>query len=349
MVTFGTFLTFLLAAVCRNRVLAFRVNGIQSHMRQLQNEKQSTQQSASVPNDGYSFDSLVEAPTSGLTGTYGGDFAGLAATYNPGDGSFIPIPEYLIPDELIEWGQEPKCLEVLVSEDIFNGKNNEEHAMTRVTTTILPCTGCSVDNLETTLAKDEIDLESQFRSIENGDQGLGEMVGLQYPLGNDKLRVETIFGLPEEEGVDRIRVVIDLIPSHENFAIKSPMLLTQERRTSPRSSGGSISEGGGLDGRSIYRLLGERLRQVTKFLEEPLVSCENSFCDKYDPNNDVNFVNVALNVSIAYGWLQDKNAWMLQVCHVTQDGLRRVLSRQFTIANNGELDFEIRSWVEDSK
>jgi len=340
---------FLLSAARCNEILAFRTYGIQPQIRQLINKQKLSHIFVYDPENDYEFESVLEAPTSGSTGVYGGDFAGLAATFNPGDGSFIPIPEYLIPDELIEWGQEPKCLEVLVSEDIIHDKTGEEYVMTRVTTTILPSTGCSVDNLETTLAKDEIDLESQFLSIDNDGQDLGEIVGLQYPLGNERLRTETIFSLNDEEGVDRIRVVIDLIPSFENFAIKSPMMLMIERQTSPISSGGRISEGGGLDARSIYRLLGDRLRRDTILVDKPLMSYDDVFCDNYAPKNDTQHVNIARNISIAYGWLEDRNSWMLQVCHITQDGMRRVISRQFAIAKDGELDFEIRSWVEDTK
>ena len=67
---------------------------------------------------GSDFESLVKGATEQSIGQLplGGDFAGLAATFNPGDGTFIPIPEHLIPESLLEWGQEPKCLEVLVSE-----------------------------------------------------------------------------------------------------------------------------------------------------------------------------------------------------------------------------------------
>ena len=57
------------------------------------------------PNTEEGFESLVEAATSGSTEICGGDFAGLVATFNPSDGTFIPIPEYLVPSELLEWGQ----------------------------------------------------------------------------------------------------------------------------------------------------------------------------------------------------------------------------------------------------
>eukprot|EP00536_Pseudo-nitzschia_multiseries_P001221 jgi/Psemu1/2811/gm1.2811_g len=313
------------------------------------------------------FESLVEEATSGSKGLYGGDFAGLAATFDPGDGSFIPIPDYLIPESLKEWGQEPKCLQVLVSEDVVDGDNDgndsdgngdgDGSVMTRVTTKILPETGCGVDNLETMLVGDEIDLDSQWKSDDN-DDGLDDVVGLQYPLGNDKLRVETIFGLSSdgdyEYGVDRVRVAIDLVPSEEDFAIRSPMVITLERRTSSSSSGGTISEGGGLDGRTVYLLLGERLRGSSTFVDEPSLSLANNE-NYYDPESDIRYVSFPANITIAYGWLLDsddnngdseRNTWMLQVSRITPGGARRVLSRQFTIANNGELDFEIRSWVE---
>lgn len=302
----------------------------------------TTRLSGYFQGDESDFESLIEAAKEGAKGVYGGDFAGLAATFNPGDGSFIEIPDYLIPDGLKEWGQEPKCLEVLVSEDIHEDDNGEGYVMSRVTTKILPDTGCTVDNLETMLARDEIDLESQWKS-DGSDEGMEDVVGLQYPLGEDKLRVETIFGLGEEQGLDRIRVAIDLIPSEEKFAIQTPMVLTLERRTSSISSGGTISEGGGLDSRTVYLLLGERLRASATFVDLPSMTTDRNYCD---PDSDIRYVALPANISIAYGWSNDGSAWMLQVSQIV-NGSRRVVSRQFTLANDEELDFEIQSWVED--
>jgi len=333
---------FLLCLLCSDQTVAFAPKARRTH--QKSSRCPSEKFLYSGVGDEATFESLVEEATYGSTGLYGGDYAGLAATFNPGDGSFIPIPDYLIPESLKEWGQEPKCLQVLVSEDVHDDdESGEGYVMTRVTTKILPDTGCGVDNLETMLVGDEIDLESQWKSDDN-DDGLEDIVGLQYPLGEDKLRVETIFGLEEEYGVDRIRVAIDLIPSEENFAILSPMVLTLERRTSSISSGGTIAEGGGLDGRTVYLLLGERLRASSTFVDEPSLCNENY----YDPESDIRYVSFPGNITIAYGWLdEDANTWMLQVSRITPNGSRRVLSRQFTIADNGELDFEIRSWVEE--
>lgn len=340
-----------MASVCCSQAFAFQPNRIETHRRRnLQNgsyRRQQGQQFAYSGTGPEEFESLIQAATSEATGVYGGDFAGLAATFNPGNGEFIPIPDYLIPESLKEWGQEPKCLEVLVSEDIHSNEDGEESVMTRVTTKILPDTGCSVDNLETMIASDEIDLESQLRSDESNNDGVEEIVGLQYPLGEDTLRVETIFGLQEEFGVDRIRVAIDLVPSEDDFAIKSPMVVTLERRTSSISSGGTISEGGGLDGRTVYMLLGETLRASRTFVDEPVASYDNSSFDDYDPSLEIRYVHLPASICIAYGWIQDQKSWMLQVSQVAQ-GSRRVMSRQFTTAKDGELDFEMQSWIEDS-
>ncbi|KAL3912599.1 MAG: hypothetical protein SGARI_001073 [Bacillariaceae sp.] len=281
----------------------------------------------------------------------GGDWAGLAATFNPGDGSFIPIPEHLVPDSLLEWGQEPKCLEVLVSEDVRNTDNIEDEdesgVMTRITTTVLPDTGCGVDNLETLKAQDEVDLEARWvsgvDSFEGSEdeEGTTKVVGLQYPIGDDnQLRVETIFGLEDGVGQFRMRVAIDLVPSPpDTFGIQSPMVLTLERRTNSVSSGGTISDGGGLDGRTVMMLLGDRLKGSKTFVDDPPLS------ENYERDSIKN-VSLPGNVDIAYGWLSD-NDWVLQVGCVGPNGMRRVVSRQFTVTKNGQLDFEIQSWVED--
>jgi hypothetical protein len=315
-------------------------------------------------NNNNNVESLIQAATISSQGQLplGGDFAGLAATFHPGNGSFLPIPDSLIPPSLLEWGQEPKCLEVLVSEDIIvvDNKNdllledNTSKTLTRTTTTVLPDTGCSIDNLETLKVIDEIDLESQWSSSSsttNEEEGKSStaaattttVVGLQYPLNEEsnELRVETIFGLEADDGGQyRMRVAIDVVPSPpDTFGISSPMVLTLERRTNAVSSGGTIADGGGLDGRTVSMLLGERLSRSKTFVDDPPIG------DNYESDA---FKHVALpgNVNIAYGWLTEDD-WVLQVSHVGPNGLRRVVSRQFTVMDNGELDFEIRSWLED--
>ena len=86
-------------------------------------------------------------------------------------------------------------------------------------------------------------------------------------------------------------------------------------------------------------LLGEKLRSSKTFVDEPPVSY-NWYMDS--------IVHVALpgRVSIGYGWTDDDN-WQLQVGYIDQDGTRRVVCRTFMVNEDGELDFEIRSWVEE--
>ena len=48
---------------------------------------------------------------------FGGDFAGHSASFDSLSGSLIPVPEYLLPESMIEWGQVPSSWEVLTSED----------------------------------------------------------------------------------------------------------------------------------------------------------------------------------------------------------------------------------------
>jgi hypothetical protein len=271
----------------------------------------------------YYLELLIEAATSDSNGyAIGGDFAGLAATFDPSDGSFIPIPEHLVPEALVEWGQEPKCLEILVSEEF------KDEVMERSTITILPATGCSVDNLETLKVKDEIDVSFL----------LGEecpIVGLQYPIREDEIRLETIFGI-EDEGL-RMRVVIDLSPSETIFAVQSPMVLALERRTSSSGSAGVIADGGGLDGRTVSMLLGERLRRAKTFVEdEPL---EASF-----ESDGLKHISFPGNVGMAYGWLSDQD-WVLQVSHVANNK-RKVVSRIFNVVGEHEVDFKLDSWEE---
>jgi len=270
------------------------------------------------------FELLIQAATSSSNGyALGGDFAGLAATFDPGDGSFIPIPEHLVPEALLDWGQEPKCLEVLVSED-FNGD-----ALERSTITVLPDTGCSIDNLETIKVLDEIDLSTEWGKDT-------KVVGLQYQSEReDEIRLETIFGMRNGH---RMRVALDLVPSETVFAIQSPMVIALERRTSSVSSGGTIADGGGLDGRTVSMLLGEDLRKSKTFAEE--MPLEENF-----ESNGINHVSLPGGVSLAYGWLTDDD-WVVQVGHI-QDGVRRVVSRHFTTLDGEEVDFNVESWEEE--
>jgi hypothetical protein len=276
------------------------------------------------------FEALIKAATFCSEGRIlGGDFAGLAATFSPGDGSLIELPSHIIPEALKEWGQEPKCLEVLVSED-----KKDDGELVRHTITVMPETGCGVDNLETVKVRDSIDLSSMVGEDTN-------VIALQYPTeADEELRVETIFGLANGY---RLRAVMDLLPSDTVFAIQSPMALVLERRTNSVSSGGTIADGGGLDGRTVSMLLGEHLRQTPTFAEERM-SDEILQVE----TDGMHFVSLPCQLSIAYGWISEQE-WVLQVAQ-EENGVRRVVSRQFHVGDNSEeLDFDVQSWEEEAQ
>ena len=56
----------------------------------------------------------------------GGDFAGYVGKFSPSDGALIPLPLYLVPEDLREWGQEPSSLEILVSEETTKSEDDDE-------------------------------------------------------------------------------------------------------------------------------------------------------------------------------------------------------------------------------
>jgi hypothetical protein len=96
---------------------------------------------------------------------YGGDYAGLSATFDVWSGKLIAVPDDLVPEALLEWGQAPSALEVLVSEDFniidkkddhsSNNSNSNspaakllDYSFQRQTVAIMPAVGCGVDNLQ---------------------------------------------------------------------------------------------------------------------------------------------------------------------------------------------------------
>ena len=80
----------------------------------------------------------------------GGDFVGLSATFHPQTGAFIPIPEYMIPKSLLQWGQAPTSLQVFTSEDVYHtdGGSSPPH-LRRQTWTMYPETDCGMENIQT--------------------------------------------------------------------------------------------------------------------------------------------------------------------------------------------------------
>ena len=118
--------------------------------------------------------------------------------------------------------------------------------MTRTTVSVVPDVGCGVDNLETMKCQDEMDFSNS--NISND-----AVVALEYTLPNKMTRRETTFGFQQQEQQQRVRVMVDI----KDNQVKSPITIVLEQQTSKESTGGTIADGGGLDGRTVSRLLGD--------------------------------------------------------------------------------------------
>lgn len=193
-------------------------------------------------------------PSSSSFPYYGGDFAGLSVTYNSQTGRLIPVPEHWVPEALVEWGQVPNSLEVLVSEDLLEGE-----IMKRTTLTVLPDVGCGIDNLETQKTTERLSLgqreeEPTHTTIATLDSTSDD--------GNT-ITTETTFGMDDLIPKGRLRIGVTLQRDNgKNWHVSSsPVRFLIERQTNTTSSQGTRADGGGLDGRTVARLLGDDIRR----------------------------------------------------------------------------------------
>ena len=243
-----------------------------------------------------------------VTSLLGGDYAGHSATFSSSDGKLIPVPEHLVPESLIEWGQIPSCLEVLSSEDVAIATAGDEIGiqLQRGTVSVLPEVGCGVDNLDTMRTMETLQLSSTSGSTASAsDDGIStgqfyafaeneddaddddcrEVLAWQTemaPLRDaSRIKIETVFSLPsemapsiDEDDVDksferRIRVSFDAMPSERK--ISSPISVISERRTRDASSNAQWGVGGGLDGRTVSKLIGKDTANKPFADNEPLL------------------------------------------------------------------------------
>lgn len=231
----------------------------------------------------------------------GGDYAGHSATFSSSDGKLIPVPEHLVPESLIEWGQIPSCLEVLSSEDVAVASAGDEIGiqLQRGTVSVLPEVGCGVDNLDTMRTVLTLQLSSTSGSTASASDGIrtGQFFAFAENEDEDdddddddcrqvlawqtemtplrdasRIKLETVFSLPseappidEDDGDKksferRIRVSFEATPSERK--ISSPISVISERRIRDTSSNAQWGVGGGLDGRTVSKLIGKE--SVTK-------------------------------------------------------------------------------------
>lgn len=223
---------------------------------------------------------------------YGGDYAGHSATFNAKNGELIRVPEHLVPESMIEWGQVPGALEIITSEDLDRDPTNSAIVMERATVSIMPEVGCGVDNLDTTTKKMKFLLKDGFltssfkakytesadmNEINFGVSSFHQDVYMGSPASKvqtkRKVMMETTFSHSkkinmatndkhdDDDEDRRVRVQLDLLMNTDEneskrFQITGPIIIQSERKASTISSQGDIAKGGGLDARTVTSLIG---------------------------------------------------------------------------------------------
>lgn len=208
-----------------------------------------------------SYSDNVMTPSLLSSSIVGGDYAGLSATFSPKSGQLILVPDHLVPEAMLEWGDVPPHLETLTSE------NQTDGGIERTIITVLPEVGCGIDNLETT-RKNQVyksDTRCQLYS-ENGYQ----IATIDQPKSSSQWNLETVFGasdevVTEEDGnisqhPRRIRILFSVDTS--TGSLTSDISMQVERQISDQSTNGNrwtgeASNSGGLDAGTVVKHIGK--------------------------------------------------------------------------------------------
>jgi hypothetical protein len=317
----------------------------------------------------------------------GGDFAGLSATFSPTTGALVPIPEYLVPKELLEWGQAPSSLEIIVSEDINEaGDNEDKTAWLRQTVTAFPAVGCGVDNLHT--QKQEASWQTIWQEDTARVAVKAAAAGAAAVDSSKQVwTVEVSFGWNPEQLKEKdtesstsdnnsssshrvsMEVTATKLQDVATLQLQTPLHVRLERQTnSDLSSGGKIADGGGLDGRQVVQLLGKALHGQSSFATKPAVArweaaagADNHSSSSVQLSERVHFPG---NLTLAYGSSSndgdgDDSATVLEVGHITlindhlsiRHVIQCTLPSSSTESNSNEHAIGglpvVRSWTEE--
>jgi hypothetical protein len=286
----------------------------------------------------------------------GGDFAGFSATFVPTTGQLVPIPEYLVPEALLDWGQAPSSLEIIVSEDIIHdgdssGSTDMTKSWSRQTVTAYPAVGCGVDNLDTQKQEQEwqtIWREDTVRVAVRAAAAPANAVAVDP--AKQVWTVEVSFGWNPEQlqeasesstadsssgsgSSHRVSMQVTATMLEDTAAaaaavqLQSPVHVRLERQTdAAASSRGMIADGGGLDGRQVSQLLGATLRKQSGFAAEPkntkaTVRWEAAVTAEDDSSSLVRLserIHFPGNLTLAIGSSgDDDSASVLEVSHIT--------------------------------
>lgn len=205
---------------------------------------------------------------------HAGDWAGHLSKFDSSSGALIPVPDHLVPEAMIEWGQIPTQLEVLSSEKLEPaGSTIIEWQLQRTTITVLPLVGCAC--LETLKSKqtipfvvpssykflfpDVVHLPRRMSSATFFSDGALFVAHQKEERGaSHSRRVDICVSVPTEKGSDyehRVRIYFEVdLGNQGGSIIRKPICIIKERRISETSSDGSI--GDGLDSQTVASLVG---------------------------------------------------------------------------------------------
>ena len=200
----------------------------------------------------------------------GGDFAGITVKLDK-EGNVLPLPELWVPESMLEWGQVPDYVETLVSEDLAS---EDMKPWTRHVLTILPETGCSVDNMDVVKAIESPQLITSF-PINRAECFASAVLDKKAPNVPNTWRLETVFDCSTHDApLHRVRLSV-LVSRVENLSegefawqflssnkFSSPSVtISWERQYDSSSSSGTVADGGGLDGQSVGRWMGSSIQK----------------------------------------------------------------------------------------
>lgn len=289
-----------------------------------------------------------ESDIGSTTVAIGGNFVGYYAAFDSRTGVLIPVPEQYVPEVLVEWGQVPSCLEVLLVE--AKEKDQQQNHFKRVTYTILPETGCAVDNLETLKTSESFPIspESQ-RCWQSSDRNAWLM--WHAPIFGKRWRIECCFGWESEHddsSVFRTRMSVDAIQQRSDedsgsfWELVSPVRVWLERHIP--DSVLDLVEGGGLDGRTVSALLGP-LRMYQDFAAKKA----KTIIDWQPPSNPKDFINTSLLLlpgNITFGVADYNEGLMLEMGHIYSENQRLVLA--LALQKNGTIQLIPGHWENDT-
>jgi len=317
----------------------------------------------------------------------GGDHAGLSATFSSKTGELIPVPEHLVPESMIEWGEIPSYFEVLISEDFLEENEEKKRKMERTTITVLPEVGCGIDNLETTKKVEEFNLHTnESRHVKWKDGKEQDVLVLDRKVGpsaapDQLVAVETMFQVSSEVVTDdqdaaaanngdteqkervyprRIRVTFT-IDTTSNHIIKDTITINIERLYSTTSTKGTRWSGpqhnsGGLDARSVMNTIGKDIVYGDVFGVKRLKSGEDVWMmddavkrSFIEGTDDDDSIRLPQNILVQFHNKESSQSWGIELSHFDVSGSKLHRRSVLRVFDSSEDGFGSVTYREEEK